>query len=1090
MGIKPFKRLIGIIIAVVMLLAVLPTGFIVAHAESGTCGENVTWTLDSEGNLIISGTGYIWSLFNGDTPPWGYLISSAVIESGVTGIGEYAFTDCTKLTRVTIPDTVKYIDNFAFNKCTALTEITIPNGVTHINTCAFANCSGLTILTIPESVTSIGDSAFSRCSGLTRITVAETNPIYHSSGNCIIETASKTLIFGINSSIIPEDGSVTSIGKSAFSHCAGLTSITIPDGVTSIGIVAFYHCDDLTRVDLPKSVTSIAANSFDRCNNLTLYLYENSYAQQYATDKALKYQLILSGLPKGDVDGDEDVTVADALSVLRVAAKLAKSKRSVLKTGDIDNDNLITVADALGILRVAAKLAPRESLGYVAEGFDDWPPLNVGYSPDYFSGNFSPFFYEMASDGDVVAMTQINLLTSDRGGAIIEKGINGTTVNYNGTDYTYYGPADVTIVENANGTVDYNFTLREDIKFSDGEPMTIDDVIFSMYTLCDPSYSGAMAFGSLPIKGLAEYYSGWSTLNNAIFFAGIDNTDFTFWTQEQQTEFWTKYVYAIVALAQEIVDYCVNNGYAEAGDVSGAAAAWGYDVAEGGTIEDFAIELASAYGPDVANMIRVERAYSTLDTLFPGYDEFTKSIHFGESSDRIEGIVRTGDYSMTVTLDEANATAIYNFCIAIAPLHYYGDAAKYDYANNKFGFDKGDLSIIKSKSSEPMGAGPYKFIKKEAGTINFEANEYYYLGKPKTKYVNFLQVGDTFDSLTRIDAIDIGNQSELNEWRVGAIKRYNSNGELSGDKITTTLIDNLGYGYIGMCANVVKVGNDPGSDASKALRKALATVLSVYREVAIDSYYGDRASVIEYPISNTSWAAPHPNDEGYKAAFSVDKDGKDIYTDGMTAEERCAAAKAAALEFLQEAGYTISNGKAVAAPAGASLEYTAWIPAGGVGDQPCFMILTEAKKAFADIGINLIIKDLTNSADLWNALYSQEAAIWCAAWGSAVDPDMYQIYFSGDDTHTPGGSNYMYGVNDSALNKLILDGRASTNQTYRKGIYKACLDIIIDWAVEVPVYQRQNAVIFSTERVDLDTVAHDITPFYGWLNEVANIVMN
>ena len=103
---------------------------------------------------------------------------------------------------------------------------------------------------------------------------------------------------------------------------------------------------------------------------------------------------------------------------------------------------------------------------------------------------------------------------------------------------------------------------------------------------------------------------------------------------------------------------------------------------------------------------------------------------------------------------------------------------------------------------------------------------------------------------------------------------------------------------------------------------------------------------------------------------------------------------------------------------------------------------------------------------------------------------MYQIYFSGEGDKKAGGSNYMYAIDDAELNKLILDGRKSLDQSYRKGIYKSCLDIIIDWAVEIPVYQRQNAFVFSTERVNMDTVTPDITTYYGWLPEVPNIELN
>ena len=93
--------------------------------------------------------------------------------------------------------------------------------------------------------------------------------------------------------------------------------------------------------------------------------------------------------------------------------------------------------------------------------------------------------------------------------------------------------------------------------------------------------------------------------------------------------------------------------------------------------------------------------------------------------------------------------------------------------------------------------------------------------------------------------------------------------------------------------------DEPGSDASKNLRKAIATVLAVYRDVAIDSYYGDAASVINYPISNTSWAAPQKSDADYQVAYSVDVDGNPLYTDDMTDDEKFAAATQAALGYLR-----------------------------------------------------------------------------------------------------------------------------------------------------------------------------------------------
>lgn len=710
-------------------------------------------------------------------------------------------------------------------------------------------------------------------------------------------------------------------------------------------------------------------------------------------------------------------------------------------------------------------------------------PLVVGYAP--FSSKFSPFFAETAYDQDAMSMTQVSLISSDRQGAMIYKGIEGETVSYNGTDYTYYGIADVTTTENEDGTVYYDFKLREDVKFSDGEILNADDVIFSMYVLCDPTYDGSSTLFAQPILGIDEYRSGMDSLVNLLFAAGKDNTDFTLWDEATQTAFWTAIEEeAIPAMVQEIIDYCASAGYdvttpAQAGEL------WGY---AGLPAEATALDLFNAmlpnYGNDYAATFAAETAGGSLSSWMSNYADYTVGVQTGESAANIAGIQKTGEFSLRVVMTEIDATSIYQLALAVAPMHYYGDAESYDYDNNNFGFPKGDLSIVRSKTTQPMGAGPYKFVKFENGTINFEANEYYYKGAPKTKYVNFLetQEADKLNGVTT-GTIDITDPS-YNKDAVDAITKANGGEGVVGPVITTNTVDNLGYGYIGMNANVMSVGGDKDSDASKNLRKAFATLFSVYRDVAIDSYYGDLATVINYPISNTSWAAPQATDEGYELAFSRDVDGNPIYTSDMTEEEKYAAAQQAALGFFEAAGYTVENGKVTAAPEGAEMEYELLIPGDGVGDHPSFMICTLTADALEEIGIKLIVTDLSNSSDLWTALEAETCAIWAAAWGATVDPDMFQIY------HPEGGSNYQYAINDPELNELIMDARATTDQAYRKTMYKAALDIVIDWAVEVPTYQRQNAIIFSTERVNMDTVTPDITTFYGWMSEVENIELN
>lgn len=717
-------------------------------------------------------------------------------------------------------------------------------------------------------------------------------------------------------------------------------------------------------------------------------------------------------------------------------------------------------------------------------------PLVVGYSN--FNSKFSPFFAETAYDQDVATMTSLTLLNTDRQGAVVEKGKTGETRAYNGTDYKYNGPADLTITTNDDGTVDYDFELRDDITFSDGEKLTVDDVIFSMYVLSDPTYDGSSTFFAIPIKGMEEYRAGMAPLYELLIEAGKDNTDFSKWDKETQDAFWTELDATGPAFAQTIIDYCVNNGYNAAEDsVATVAANWGYELKEDATLEDFWTAIKEAYDGDIPTAAETEKADSTIYSLMENYSTYSKGIETGKAADHIEGIQKTGENTLRVSLTEVDATAIYNLGVTICPLHYYGDSAKYDYDNNKFGFDKGDLSTVRAKTTEPMGAGPYKFQKFENGVVYFEANESYYLGAPKTTRLQFLESNDK-DKLNGVatGTIDITDPSYSQD-TVKAIKAQNSNGEVTGDKITTDTVDNLGYGYLGISAKSVNVGGEAGSDASKNLRKAFATVYAAYREVTVSSYYGETASVINYPISNTSWAAPQKTDADYAIAFSKDVNGKDIYTSDMddTAKEK--AALDAALGYFEAAGYTVKDGKLTAAPEGAKMEYEVWIPADGSGDHPSFMMLNLASDALAKIGMKLTVKDLANSDDLWTGIEADQVPMWCAAWGATPDPDMYQVYYSGIGTkNEAGGSNYMYDIADKELDQLILDARKSMDQSYRKQMYKSCLDIIVDWAVEVPVYQRQNAIIFSTERVNMDTVTPDITTYYNWYAEIENIELN
>ena len=383
-----------------------------------------------------------------------------------------------------------------------------------------------------------------------------------------------------------------------------------------------------------------------------------------------------------------------------------------------------------------------------------------------------------------------------------------------------------------------------------------------------------------------------------------------------------------------------------------------------------------------------------------------------------------------------------------------------------------------------MGAGPYKYVSYDNKIVYMEANEYYYKGAPKTKNLQWKTTSEA-DKLPGVvqGTTDIASPS-ISKDVMAQIKGENSNGELSGDKLITCLTDYLGYGYIGMNSQLMKVGDDAGSEASKDFRKAIATVIAAYRDVVIDSYYGEAASVINYPITNTSWAAPQKSDPDYKVAFSTDVDGNEIYTDGMTEDEKYAAALDAALGYFEAAGYTVTDGKLTAAPEGGRLECTATIPAGGSGDHPSFGILTAASEALKTIGFDMVINDLSDSSQLWDGINGGTIDMWCAAWSATPDPDMFQIY------HSEGGSANNYRIYQPQLDELVMEGRTSTDQEYRKAVYKEALDYIVDYAVEIPVYQRQECMIYSAERVNADSIVKDPTPFWNYRAEIEKIQMN
>ena len=286
------------------LLAILTALTVVCFAasaeivDSGTCGKNgnnLTWTLEDDGKLTISGTGEMADYTYDSGSPWGNGIKSIEIRAGVTNIGNYAFKSCSNLTSITIPDSVTSIGGFAFNICTSLTSIIFPDNVTSIGECAFIGCDNLRTINLPDNITTIYSNSFY---------LPSINTIGVNSFNTTAKTLSKAgfsfLVKGMKYSLkylyngnteigleitkadsdITEvsfiDG-VTSIGNYAFSNCFSLKIVIIPDGVTNIGDLALTG---LTSITVPNSVTSIGNNAIS--SETIIYCEKDSFVDKWA----------------------------------------------------------------------------------------------------------------------------------------------------------------------------------------------------------------------------------------------------------------------------------------------------------------------------------------------------------------------------------------------------------------------------------------------------------------------------------------------------------------------------------------------------------------------------------------------------------------------------------------------------------------------------------------------------------------------------------------------------------------------------------------------------------------------------------------
>lgn len=426
-------------------------------------------------------------------------------------------------------------------------------------------------------------------------------------------------------------------------------------------------------------------------------------------------------------------------------------------------------------------------------------------------------------------------------------------------------------------------------------------------------------------------------------------------------------------------------------------------------------------------LVYADPSYDGAATLYTlpivGMTEY----HDGDATE-ISGIKKVDDRTVQVTLDGVDPSAIWKIgAISPVPKAYYG-------VDNGKEFTKGDLSIPKSRNASPLGAGAYTFESFDKGVVTLKANPNYYKGQPLTPTIKIQVVAEAnkLESV-KLNEIDISDPSASPDMIT----------DVEGAGLEYRLIDNLGYGYIGMNAARIPDIN---------VRKGLMHLMN--RGPAVETYYGDLAQVIERPMSTVSWAYPQGATEYY--GFNPEK----------------------ALEYFTAAGYkqVDKGGKPSLEKDGQQLKIQVGIPGGGTMDHPSAPILTQMKTEMEKIGAVLEILD-TDGTVFFDKLNAAEWDMWVAAWGSTPDPDMYQLYHS-------NGSTNRYQLANPELDKLIEEARSTNDIEARKEFYSEALDLVMDAAVEMPVYQRKNLYVFNQEIVDMDSLPQDMTPYYTYFGEI------
>ena len=813
---------------------------------------------------------------------------------------------------------------------------------------------------------------------------------------------------------------------------------------------------------------------------------------------------------------------------------------------------------------------------------------------EQLDGLFNPFFSTSAPDGTIVAMTQIGMLGS--------KYVNGEVEVAYGEDEAVV-VKDYEIVENADDTTTYTFVLKNGIKFSDGHPLTMEDVLFNYYVYLDPVYTGSNTLYSTDIIGLNEYRTqtvgsasddsdnlissqassramarrnelvnlfnsemkasatkevGYEAMKAAIqghkVSAGYQDAISNNPSEVTSEQLLADYEYALELFREELeMDYLnaqesyVDEPYKSHEEFSDEIFCFmfaeGYvqvEYAEGadgkidrttiekltpsypGTITDKDAAVDYIFNDKIARQLDIILQYwATATTLTNEFAAKAKEVilHENVSDDgtlaveNISGIVslghtdaagstitvngteykvasahnddgtvaNEGEYDvLQITIDGIDPKAIWNFALTVAPQHYYGEGSSVpmDIENNKFGVEFASFSfmtdIVQSTRNIkiPMGAGAYKATDSENSDTPSESSFYMNNVVYFKANNNFETVGEGINNakIGKLRYQIVSSQNAIASLENGTVHyispalttdNYEKLEALSSKGMVTLSTDQLGYGYIGV--NSAKV-NDIN------LRKAIMCAMNT--SLALDYYRAGTASQVYWPMSLVSWAHP---------------DGADRTDNGFDYPQLGTWSEDIAInnieKYMQEAGVSAGDSQ---------LTVTFTIAGSSLQDHPTYKVFRDAAALLNSLGWDVEVVCDTQALTKIN---TGSLEVWAAAWSSALDPDMYQVYHK-DSTATSTlawGYNYLKTSGTAEemaiLNELsdLIDAARETNdKAVRADLYKDAMEQVLELAVELPVYQRSVLYAFNSKVIKADSLpaSSEMNPYSSPLDRI------